>query len=269
MATREMDLFSPLKTRFAEDGYLVLRQVLAPETIQHVHAFLNSQMTDAIDAACQQLGLASRDAFVEYANRAVKSSEIAGFDKLTRDVMTGHYPLEVRLSRELWAIPRDAGLRNVLAALLESDTLFMHMPPTARFVLPGNAQAGVPAHQDAIYNEHMQGFITVWVPFVTIDDRCGGVAVYPGSGSVKHAASHDQGNFWYDAAPTEGLEKLHVHCAPGDILVMNNHVIHESMPNVSDRTRVSVDLRFFGASGWSRKHYLDMQDWHVVAPTEA
>lgn len=259
----------PLVSRFNQDGYLVLRDVLAPETVGQVQALLQGEIDRSVAQLGERLGMRAGPALVRHINQTVGSPELDRLDKLARDVMTGHFPLEVRLSPVLWAIPQDRGLRQVLTTLLASDELYMHMPPTARFVLPGNAQAGVPAHADSIYNEHITGFITVWVPLVEITEQCGGVAVYPGSGRVEQQVGKTAGKFWLDAVPTDGLgEQQHILCKPRDILIMSNHVIHVSMPNVSDATRISIDLRFFGASGHSTKHVLDMQSWRVVAPAE-
>ena len=53
---------------------------------------------------------------------------------------------------------------------------------------------------------------------------------------------------------------------PGDCLVLNRWVVHGSVANTSDRTRVSTDFRFFPSRETSTKHYLDMQEWRVIDP---
>ena len=53
---------------------------------------------------------------------------------------------------------------------------------------------------------------------------------------------------------------------PGDIVVMGNETVHASMANLSSRTRLSVDFRFFGEDSRSSKHYLDLAERRVVAP---
>jgi ectoine hydroxylase-related dioxygenase (phytanoyl-CoA dioxygenase family) len=55
---------------------------------------------------------------------------------------------------------------------------------------------------------------------------------------------------------------------PGDVLALNPMVIHRSMPNRSERTRFSIDFRFFGDADTSAKHFLDLRTWQVVAPEE-
>jgi hypothetical protein len=99
---------------------------------------------------------------------------VESLTKTTHDTLTGHFPLEVRLSENLWKIPYSESFYSIIKTILRSENVFMHMPPTARFVLPGNVYAGVPPHQDISYNKHMTDFITVWVPLVDIDEEGAG-----------------------------------------------------------------------------------------------
>ena len=112
----------------------------------------------------------------------LKDPAANGLDYDTRVLMTGHFPRELRFSKIFWEIPRTHALQDILKAALGTDRLRMHMPPMARFILPSNSEAGVPPHQDASYNDHMGGFVTVWIPLVEIDEECGGVTIYESRG---------------------------------------------------------------------------------------
>lgn len=229
-------------------GYVILRSVLSAETLSAVTGFLAGVVDDH---------LAAISALPDKENRSFAESQLG----------TGHFSLETRLSETLHALPRDASLRAALESVFGMDALYMHMPPTARFVVPGNLDAAVPPHQDRPYNEHLPEFLTVWVPLVEIDEQCGGVAVYPGSQDAA-VDTGERTNVWYDAVPTDGYTP--VHCAPmspGDVLIMLPATIHKSMPNLSQTTRISVDMRFFGTPV-SGKHFLDMQSWKVREPTK-
>jgi len=52
----------------------------------------------------------------------------------------------------------------------------------------------------------------------------------------------------------------------GDAVILGRTTIHESMPNKSDRVRVSCDFRFFGERSHSTKHYLDLASNTIVSP---
>ena len=56
---------------------------------------------------------------------------------------------------------------------------------------------------------------------------------------------------------------------PGDVVVMGKGRCTNSMPNSSDRMRLSCDFRFFGEQSHSTKHYLDIAANTVVAPAKA
>jgi len=231
-----------------------------------VRRFLESRIADEVAAACAEIGCSDPRDLVSHIGHLAQDGGTR-LSKATRDTLSGHFSLSTRLSEELWRVPRSPRLRTLLQSVLSSSSLRMHMPPTSRFVLPGNTYAGVPAHQDISYNRHMSDFVTVWVPFVDIDEACGGVRVYRGSGEkIERLAREEKDQFWLKGAPTDGFDPVHCVMQAGDVLLLSRWVVHESMPNRSFRTRISTDFRFFAEREHSSKHFLDMQQWHVVAP---
>jgi ectoine hydroxylase-related dioxygenase (phytanoyl-CoA dioxygenase family) len=187
-----------------------------------------------------------------------------------RQVLRGHFPLSVRLGEALWRVPLHLADQPFLYDFLATRRLFMHMPPTARFVLAGNVEAAVPPHQDITYNKHLGSFCVVWVPLVEIDRSCGGMAVFPrtqGLGELFAGEPVAPADGWIPAIDTSKMERVELQpLTPGDVVVMGNETVHESMPNRSGRTRLSIDFRFFGENSRSSKHYLDLAQRRVVAP---
>jgi ectoine hydroxylase-related dioxygenase (phytanoyl-CoA dioxygenase family) len=133
--------------------------------------------------------------------------------------------------------------------------------------LPGSRTAGVPAHQDRSYNGHLPRFVTAWIPFVPIDDVCGGVAVYVG-GTRELRNVAEQTGPWIGACRTDDLQRVQPGFELGDVLLLSDWVVHASVPNASQRTRRSIDYRFF-AGGRSGKHALDLETFAVIAPAAA
>lgn len=222
---------SAARRQFLERGYAIHSQVLNPAVVASVRDFLESRVHGCAEAS------------------------------------SGHFDLNTRLDPRLWAIPRLPALQALLREVLDSGALFLHLPPAARFVLPGNLEAGVPPHQDLSYNRHLSDFVTVWVPLVDIDDACGGVAVYPGSAApCEIAVPRDPQGHWLRGVSTQGYEALHCKLRVGDVLLLSKWIIHSSMPNHSSRTRLSIDYRFFGEQDSSTKHHLDLQSGVVIAP---
>lgn len=211
-----------------KNGFVVFRDLLPVGTVDDLRAFLESEPPPADDS--------------------------------------GYYRLNTRLSPKLWTVADAPALRDLLAAWFGTDKLRMHMPPQIRCVTPDNPQVAVPAHQDASYNGHISGdFLTVWVPLVAIDSDCGGVGFYKGTANAPVIPTAPSGRpYLLHAIPTDGLSMVTHDMKPGDALIFNQQVIHASMPNRSNRTRYSIDYRFFAGS--SAKHYLDLQTSTVVAP---
>lgn len=258
-------------THFRECGFQVFESVVPRAVIESVRKFLEEAVARTIAPAKDEIGCHSDAELVRFIGEIVARGQ-GGVDRLTkptRDALSGHFALETRLSRKLWEIPLSPGFQAAAKAMLGSGRLLMHMPPTGRYVLPGNVYAAVPPHQDVSYNKHMSNFVTMWVPLVEIDDDCGGVTVYVGSGrEPEHPIEQAASEFWQKGVPTGSYPARHCKIKVGDVLAFSPFVIHQSMPNRSNRTRLSIDFRLFGEQDSSTKHYLDLQTLQVIAPPQ-
>lgn len=256
-------------SRFRREGYQIFENIVPKAVIERVRDFLATEIATTMGPAKREIGCDSDSDFVAVIGEiaAGRRGGVETLTKSTRDALSGHFSLETRLSPKLWEIPYSTKFLAIVSALLESGTVFLHMPPTARYVLPGNIHAGVPPHQDISYNRHMTDFVTIWVPLVNIDDDCGGVMMYRGSGHApEHPVSQSKSEFWQKGVPTDGYTPVHCKIRAGDVLALNKWVVHGSMPNKSPCTRISIDFRFFGERDRSSKHYLDIQKRKVIAP---
>jgi ectoine hydroxylase-related dioxygenase (phytanoyl-CoA dioxygenase family) len=254
---------------FRRNGYRIVKGVLDAADVADIRRYLEARISREVASACGEIGCQDPADFVSYIGKLAESSG-KGLSKGTRDTLSGHFSLETRLSKELWRVPRSTRLRALLQEVLGGERLYMHMPPTARFVLPGNLYAGVPAHQDVSYNHHMSDFVTLWVPFVDIDAQCGGVRVFKGSHtSGEFLQTAETEKFWLKSVPSDGYESEPCEMQVGDVLLLSKWILHQSMPNLSDKVRISTDFRFFPESEHSKKHFLDMQSWTVVEPRVA
>jgi ectoine hydroxylase-related dioxygenase (phytanoyl-CoA dioxygenase family) len=255
--------------KFNTDGYQVARGVIDPVTIDKVRQVLEEVLETTVDEM-KALGIrVGTKNMVADINRLLDGPNARNIDQDLRTIMTGQYPSKIRMDARLLEILKSPQLQNLLSSALCSANLCMHMPPMARFVYPGNSSAGVPAHQDVAYNEHLSDFITLWIPLVDIDSKCGGVTVYPGSDNVQQNTVKLNHGVWFDDIDVSGT--VPVDCAPmakGDVLIFNRFLAHKSMPNLSNRIRFSLDLRFFTDNDYSEKHYLNMTTWEVIAPND-
>jgi len=253
-------------SHFHNEGYQIVRGLIDQDALSKIHNFLDRSVGNAL-SLLRDAGLPVDDpGFAEQ----LSNLDDAELTEQAHSVLVGHFPLEVRLSEILWQAPFLESVKAVIREALRNDTIYMHLPPTARYVLPGNSRAGVPPHQDVSYNSHMSDFLVMWMPLVPITEDCGGVVVYQGSNEEVERRRANDGGDWLGGIETDGFTK--VNCAPmepGDVLLLNRWIVHGSAPNLSNATRFSVDYRFFGAPAQSDKHYLDLQTLDVVAPKAA
>ena len=255
-------------TFFRERGYQILPGLIESETADSLKRLLEAEVDVSLDTVRGHLPFQARETFIGKVDEACRSGKFDTFPRDAQMIMTGHFPLQTRLSESLWSVPRISAVRQVLSDALGVKELFMHMPPTARFVLPNNSRAAVPAHRDVSYNTHMTNFVILWVPLTDIDDDCGGVAIYEGSQNDL-AEPDGTENFWLRPVSVDGYERVHCKMRTGDALLMSQTMLHSSVPNISNRVRCSIDFRFFGEMSASSKHLLDLQRWQVVEPSTA
>lgn len=259
----ELDI-GRITSSLRDTGYAVVHRALSRELIDDVGNYLSGEVRLAVEIMRAEFGLAADGDLVSAIDAAVADGG-ARLPKEIRDIATGHFPLAVRLSERLW--PVASALKPLVAALLGIERVAVHLPPAARFVLPGNTRAGVPPHQDFRYNEHLPQFLTVWTPFVDIDEQCGGVIVYEGPRNRDLPVPPPDGP-WLGGVRTMEHSPQHIEVMRGDVLVLDARIVHGSAPNSSDQVRISADYRFFNGAERSLKHALDLDSMTVLPPPE-
>ncbi|MBE8223431.1 phytanoyl-CoA dioxygenase family protein [Leptospira borgpetersenii serovar Ballum] len=253
---------------FEKNGYQIFENLIDLRVIEEVREKLQIDSLASIKNAQKEIGFYTDDFVSDFENFRLKNDgKISSLSKATFDAISGHISLETRLSPVLQLIPSLDSVKNVVSSILKSSNIFMHMPPTARFVLPANNNVAVPPHQDIVYNKHLSNFVTIWIPLVEIDDECGGVVVYEGSNFFHEKnVKNEKESFWLKGLDVSNFTPKHCKMKAGSLLALNKWIIHASMPNNSTRVRYSIDHRFFGELDSSSKHYLDLQNGKVVSP---
>jgi len=114
-----------------------------------------------------------------------------------------------------------------------SSDFYRLVPPTQD--LPEDPYKG--RHQDGLGLQGLD-FITCWIPLNTIDADVGGLAIATGSysGSLYHER-------WFDPelVKADGWARSDYHL--GDVLMFVPTMMHSGLPNLSDRFRLSLDIR--------------------------
>lgn len=119
------------------------------------------------------------------------------------------------------------------------------------------------AHMDAVYmSRGSLNLLTCWIPFGNNPIEMGALAICEGShkgeafarlretyGTMDHERDGLDGSGWFSEDPREVLS-LFGGCwksadfHPGDLLIFSMHTLHMSTTNVTDRVRISADVRW-------------------------
>lgn len=89
--------------------------------------------------------------------------------------------------------------------------------------------------------------LTVWMPLFEASTEMGCLVVVPGShhgGLLEHCASSDHSRLEVPKKLFAAEAGVPVPMRRGSVIVMHRKTLHSSLPNVSDRMRWSLDLRY-------------------------
>lgn len=247
------------------NGYQIVKGLIPTETIAEARDFLQEEAGKQMETLRQKISFSDTDELIDKTGKIVQDPTLFNqYDEQTRNLLTGHFPVEVRLSEKILAIIKLKQVQTLISNIFETQDICMHMPPTTRFILPRNIHAGVPPHQDISYNKHIENFVVLWCPLVDIDDECGGVVVHHGSGFIDEQLKSFERKFWLKGIQDMGYKKVHCKMKVGDALILNPYIVHESKGNSSNKTRFSIDFRFFPKSVNSTKYFLDCKTNKVI-----
>ncbi len=168
------------------------------------------------------------------------------YDEIFPETMSGFIPTYAvpMPERKAQATARvKAELEPVVAALFDRHRAF-----NSSFLMkwPGDDSA-LPLHQDVTYvNEQVFRTAVAWVALDDADDELdnGPLQVVPGSHRFDHMYRGTH-TWWPYGGVTDFLEQHCLVSVPvrrGDVLIMDNALIHCSFPNRTDRPRLAVAL---------------------------
>ena len=231
MASTTLGLTAEQRRAFDEQGYLIVRGLLAPEEIRLLIDTFMRMHADGPIPGCF----------------TPKTPEEAGGDVLRI------YPRMMHPHRV-----NDVALRYLLddrLAVILAD-LFGEEPLAAQSMLyfkPAGAR-GQALHQDNFYLKVEPGTcIAAWIALDPADRENGGLEVVPGTHAMDIFCPEEADtsiSFTRDYVPVpEGLAKVPVDLAPGDVLFFNGSLVHGSQPNrTTGRFRRSFICHYIGRS---------------------
>lgn len=241
--------------QFFEQGYVVVRDYFQPEEL----APCLEAVSELVENLAQKLAAAGKITDLH--------REEGVYTRLTK--LEQDYPgASVLLFKEgklpqafmdLWTHER---LLNMVEQLIGPEVAGhpvwnLRIKPPVKD--PAQDRMTVPWHQDSAYfsedsYDHM--VVTTWIPFLDTHEQNGGMQVVKGGHRKGRVARHTccVEDTWFVSLSEEDMEKTldvdvkrdTVMCEVpfGGFLLFNNMTPHRSVPNVSDKVRWSVDLRW-------------------------
>lgn len=120
-------------------------------------------------------------------------------------------------------------------------------PPGAYTSNEPNYFHNTPWHQDAgvtLEEADASQIITVWLPLVDATAETGCMAVMPGVAQLGHLEHQSEGGTTIRPDLLPDAEPLVAEVHKGGAVMMNKYTPHRSLPNRSNKTRWSIDLRY-------------------------
>jgi hypothetical protein len=111
---------------------------------------------------------------------------------------------------------------------------------------PGGSITG--PHQDGFYSPGIKNYKPVWMPITNCEREVGGLAVAVGqcNRGFLHNLAEVPSPIPEGVIPADAWATTDYY--PGDVLVLNPYAPHASMPNTSNRCRVTIDTRVQSAA---------------------
>lgn len=133
----------------------------------------------------------------------------------------------------------------------------------AAFLIKGiGKNSEMPMHQDwTIVDESKYYAANLWIPLTKTDENNGTIEVLLGSHRVNHALRAPTLPFFFSGYEKEIKEKLTVVTAElGEVVLLNQAVIHYSKPNLSNEIRPAVTVGITSKEAPLLFHYWDGQN---------
>jgi ectoine hydroxylase-related dioxygenase (phytanoyl-CoA dioxygenase family) len=237
------DFNSTRAEQFREEGYLLLENVIPPGDLQP----LIQEFEEVIEAKAQELyaqglleDLFEDEPFDRRLARLYESMQDGS--PLWRAVQGKHHK-----TAGMFSIVTHSALLDIVESLIGAEIL-AHPQFNSRAKLPHHDPTVVPWHQDLGYLEFEADgtfMVNFWIPLVEATMEMGAMQVIPRShrwGLIPHERIG-----YYLGIPEEKLPPHEIVDCPvpfGGVLMTQHKTVHRSIPNVSDRVRWSLDLRY-------------------------
>jgi ectoine hydroxylase-related dioxygenase (phytanoyl-CoA dioxygenase family) len=250
--TQSTAIAPSLLKQFETDGYIILKNVLPPSTVESVKKELQATVDQHADVLLHQrrnLSLLENEPFeTRFHKLYAKCMDVAP-SSLRGDALhkPGYFPMLF-----------DSKVLDIVETILGPE-IRIYPNYTVRPKFPDDPKTLVLWHQDAAYTDQVKTaegvdnlkMVNVWSPLVpaTVENGC--MQFIPGTHKLG-LVPHVQKQYYLEIAPDQLEPRLaqavDIELDPGDIVLFSNLLFHVGRPNKTDKIRWSLDWRYQDAA---------------------
>lgn len=223
-----------LRTRYDEDGYLLLRRLIEPKEILRVRGDVTAVLNEA---GWLMPGRDPTKAHTELTG--IREGDDKYFDAYDR----------VQRLESFHSLGHDPALVDVMRKVLD-ESAFPHPLKVLRLILPNHFEVSTPPHQDFANNQGSVTLTAAWTPLGDCPMSLGSLAILRGShrlGLLPLRYSLGPGNRQAQL-PSHQLDDLRwvtTDFSPGDVVIFGSLTVHAALHNADFQAmRLSADFRF-------------------------
>lgn len=269
-----MSLTAEQLAQFQREGYVVVRDVLAPE--EDLQPVID-EYADVLDRMARRMHDAGeiRNTYAElpFEQRAIAIVKDAGaLDQQAFDIsFPAHSALKpdtgFHFGPAVFGLLRNRRMLDAVESIIGPEIMsnpiqHVRMKVPEHLIHPDkrtslNAQTGWHQDNGVVQTEaDSSDLLTVWFPLTESSVRNGCLMVVPHShveGLRVHCSDSRQSQIPAQLVPKERVQPLPM--SPGDVLFMHQRCMHASLANVSDEIRWSLDIRYHPTGQPSGRDY--------------
>jgi len=226
--------------KFSEQGFLVIKSKEIAQLKDDLTTYLSEIILYIVKISKIKIDLKSLigKTFSEQINLIVNKESNKNISKQFYELCPSLLPVLALLNNDLLLnIAKAFGIQKPVAGTL----------PTIRGDRPNNDYYSAPLHQDYWYSMLSENSITIWSGLVPLTSDMGFLEVIPGTHKKGLVAfqNNDESNDSFTTVADYGEKiKESIKLEYDEILVFSQYLIHKSGKNISNKTRVSMQVRF-------------------------
>jgi len=219
---------SALRGELEQHGYALIRDVLPThETERLLH-----EIVTVLKAARW-----IRSSADPIEREAVDAAACADGDTAFKEVYDRVFELE-----SFHTFPHQPALQKLMKQLVGPE-LFIHPKSAARLIFPNFDRGIVHAHQDHTAVAGDSESFTAWIPLHDCPLEAGPLRILDGSHRFGlQPTGETQG--YIPSGSEKGDGWVEGELKAGDVLIFHSLTVHEALPNLSGKLRISLDCRF-------------------------